>query len=237
MAISSSVNKRVVTADGTTTEFDFNFVVNDPSNVKIYLNTLRNEVLSGFEVQLNPDQQDVPGGQVVFGLAPEGELIILRVVPETQETVFNRFGPFPAKTVEFTFDQLVLMIQQLREEANRSIKVDVTEFPEFDYLFPAYVAGNVLRWSLDDPQILENLDISAILDFSVQEAVSLASDEADRSKDEADRSKDEADNSAFFANELSQFLNEFGAVLEFPADMGFITDGVLSQSYDLGGLI
>lgn len=75
--------------------------------------------------------------------------------------------------------------------------------------------------------------------------VDLAKDEADRSSNEADRSRDEAERSLAYAQEakdssvfLKEFLDDYAQeILNFPLDLGFITDAPVQASYDLGELL
>jgi hypothetical protein len=67
-----------------------------------------------------------------------------------------------------------------------------------------------------------------------------ARDEAQQSAEEAALSAAEAlmseGNATFIGQQLGQKLDELSGVLEFPTDLGFIIDGIITIAYDLGEL-
>ncbi len=72
--------------------------------------------------------------------------MIMRKVPLTQETDYRENEVLPAETLERNFDRLTMQIQQLKEEQERSIKVDI-----FSNVDPAELGRRVERvWSSCD---------------------------------------------------------------------------------------
>lgn len=107
------------TANGTSHVFNFTFKTISTTHVEVYLNGSKQT--SGYSVTLNPSQDATPGGSVAF-LTPQlvpfppaaGTVVrIQRVLPLTQDTVYNPYSAFPAKLTETTFDKTVMMAQQL----------------------------------------------------------------------------------------------------------------------------
>lgn len=73
------------------------------------------------------------GGTVIFATAPPaGRLAIRREIPYTQESNYTPNGDIPAETLEGNLDKAVMLIQQLKEELERCIKVAIAsgESPE-----------------------------------------------------------------------------------------------------------
>lgn len=73
------------------------------------------------------------GGTVTFATAPPaGRLAIRREIPYTQESNYTPNGDIPAETLEGNLDKAVMLIQQLKEELERCIKVAIAsgESPE-----------------------------------------------------------------------------------------------------------
>lgn len=72
-------------------------------------------------------------------------LVILRVLDYTQPTVLRNQSNFYADVVEKAFDRVVMLVQQVYEILNRSIKVPVGS--TVDPTLPAPVEGTVLGWA------------------------------------------------------------------------------------------
>ena len=105
------------TATGATRVFAFTFKVQSAADVEVRLGA--NRVTGGFIITTNADQAANPGGSVTFDTSPGSALVptavrLVRAVPYTQETVFNPYSPFPAKTTEGALDWLSMQIQQIR---------------------------------------------------------------------------------------------------------------------------
>jgi chromosome segregation ATPase len=76
---------------------------------------------------------------------------------------------------------------------------------------------------------------TAEADRATAQAV-ISQQQADRALDEANRAELEASTAQSASDFLSQYLDEFGQILELPADLGLISDDVVSLTYDLGDL-
>ena len=98
-----------------------------------------NSQIENVKYELNKDYTVVGdgsfenGGTVIFATAPpEGRLAIRREIPYTQESNYTPNGDIPAETMEGNLDKAVMLIQQLKEELERCIKVAIAsgESPE-----------------------------------------------------------------------------------------------------------
>ena len=113
--------------NGVTTDFSFNFRVLEDEQIVVY------ELPEGGEQQVVDSNEYTvnltnSGGNVVFNTAPANGtvIVITRLTPQTQETPYKTSQGFPAAVVEGDFDKLTMMVQELQQDSDRSVKVDVT---------------------------------------------------------------------------------------------------------------
>ncbi len=123
MSLSTSDNRRDYTGDGATAAYQLPVLVYDSSHVHAYLDGV--ETVS-FTVS---GVTDPAGVTVTFSSNVASGVIItlLRVVPETQLSVYNVGGAFPAKTTEKNLDLLCMISQQNSEELDRAVKSPIDE--------------------------------------------------------------------------------------------------------------
>lgn len=123
MSLSTASNRVVATGDAVTTVFYFNRLLYDATHLGVYLDGVLQT--SGYTVS------GVPGTStyVTFTTAPGAsvQVILLRVVPLTQLSVYAVGGAFPAATTEKNFDLVVMALQQFDEINDRSITIPVTD--------------------------------------------------------------------------------------------------------------
>jgi hypothetical protein len=120
MTISTQNISVEYTANGTDTQWSFDFVCYDEEALIVEFNGVPQTLIRKV---INDEQQSSPGGlvSVLDELGAElqpvpvaGTVIrIEREQPYTQTTSFPTSGKFPAKATEYTFDRIVMMIQQL----------------------------------------------------------------------------------------------------------------------------
>lgn len=102
----------IETSDGITVQYFFTF----PSFTTDWIYVYLDKVPTGnFSVTLNGDQNQNPGGFVVFNDPPAAgvEIRIVRQPDFTQETAYNLFGRFPSRDHEEALDKNVMMAQYL----------------------------------------------------------------------------------------------------------------------------
>ena len=155
MAISTNENTVVVVTDGIETSFTVNYVVHDPNTIFVYLNAGSGEIeLTNFTVEVNDDQDSNAGAVITFDSAPEaGNMVIARVLPILQGSVFSEYQRFPSKTVERGYDLLTMMVQQINERASRSMAAPITE-EGVDLELPPYAAGHSFMWSQTEKKLV-----------------------------------------------------------------------------------
>lgn len=113
--------------DGVQTDFPFAFRALEASHIAVYIGD--EQVTTGFTVELAET-----GGTVRFTIAPGSgkSLAILRATPFDQQTDIQDNQAFLPEIVETALDKLTMLVQQLKEELSRCVKIAVAsgEKPE-----------------------------------------------------------------------------------------------------------
>lgn len=154
MTISTTTRRKNQTADGIQTVFAYDFLVLDETHIEVYLDGDETTPLTGYTVTGVGSEV---GGTVVFSPDPPaaGTLTIARVVPRTQTYDYIVRGRFPSDTHERLADLLVMMVQEVEDKVNRSIRLNIDTTYE-DLSIPDPEAGKILKWK-DDLSGLENI--------------------------------------------------------------------------------
>lgn len=133
MAISTEVRLAgPYKGNGTTRVFPFEFVALNKTDVQVIVGSddLNSEsILSqGYNVRLNADQDNNPGGEVELDTAlDEGKLLAITTdMPYLQQLVLTNRGGFYPESVNDAFDKVVIMIQQLLVRVRRALFVPLT---------------------------------------------------------------------------------------------------------------
>lgn len=121
MSLTSTSNRVVATGNGVTTLFNYNRLLYSSSHLQVYLNAVLQT--TGYTVS------GVPGTStsVTFTTAPGSgvQVLLLRVVPLTQLSVYAVGGAFPAATTEKNFDLAIMASQQFDEKLGRAVTLPV----------------------------------------------------------------------------------------------------------------
>ena len=129
--------------DGVTTAFAYPFEVERPEDfVAFQGDTLvSNYTLSGVGEET--------GGQCTFSAPPAlgVSILLLRLVPLDQETMYPAYSPFPAAAHEKTLDRLCMQIWTLQEQLDRTTRFKQTIPPQYRNLeYPDPIPNGVLGW-------------------------------------------------------------------------------------------
>lgn len=123
--------------------FDFTVFVDDDLSV-VMADTFGAEstlvLNSDYTVDLNVDQDSTPGGTVVLTnpLADDYLLVITSQLPNLQPTDLTNQGGFYPQVVTRSLDRLTILVQQLKEQIGRAVKVPITAV--FDATADALIA-------------------------------------------------------------------------------------------------
>lgn len=135
--ISSTVRKAgPFTGNGSASTFPFTFKVftkNDLEVVSVAISTGAETTLtvdSDYTVSLNADQNSNPGGSITLtagALATGYRLIISSTIEELQQTDLTNQGGFYPSVITDALDRLTILVQQLQEQVDRSLKYPTTD--------------------------------------------------------------------------------------------------------------
>lgn len=135
MTIKTQLTKAHFQGNGAATEWPLPFPVLQPEHVHI----IETDNSGGEDTEITENYQVIGCGtddvRVVFPLsgsplAAGKKLTIYRALPFTQELDLENNAAFDAEAIETRFDNLVMQVQQIAEEVERSVKVAVTSEEE-----------------------------------------------------------------------------------------------------------
>ena len=130
MTVSMQITKRIYQGNGVSTQWDVDFPFMSASDICVYITSpegVEEEVSSHYAVDALAHTLTYPtaeSGQPP--LAKGWRLTVLRHTPLTQEIDLIRQGELDAEVLEEGYDKLTLLVQELNEQVNRSIKYPVS---------------------------------------------------------------------------------------------------------------
>jgi|GEM_PF-1685866 len=157
MSVSTTTNRIPYTGNGAQTVYPYPFKIFVTTDLQVFVAGVLQTLTTHYTVDGagNPN-----GGNVTFVTAPANgaAIVIIRVLPATQLTVYPSNDKFPSKVHEDLADRAVMLIQQLAEVDKRTLKLPVTSaFSELGVPDPDI--GKFLRWK--DATALENASITS----------------------------------------------------------------------------
>lgn len=128
MTVSSTVNQTSYAGNGVTTGFAVPFYFLENAHLRVTL--IDNATSVGIVQTLNVNYTvtgagNQAGGTLTMTVAPPNgkTLLIVRVVPATQDTDYVSNDPFPAETHERALDKLTMICQQTTTEVGKALRV------------------------------------------------------------------------------------------------------------------
>lgn len=134
MTVSMQVTKRIYQGNGVTRQWDVDFPLIAADNLGVYLTSpqgAEEEVFTDFTVDPMTHTLTYPTPE--SGKSPLGadwKLTVLRRTPLTQEIDLLRQGELDAEVLEEGYDKLTMLVQELGEKVDRSIKYPVSSKEE-----------------------------------------------------------------------------------------------------------
>lgn len=131
MTVSTTTNKVSYVGNGITTEFAIPFPFLETTHLSVY------QLLN--DIQTEREDWTVQNGNLIFETAPanEAQIVIMRIVPFTQETDYQENEILAAGTLERNFDSLTMQVQQLKELSERTVTVDIFDDTPAAELLPS----------------------------------------------------------------------------------------------------
>jgi len=130
MTISTTIIKNSYSGNGSQTVFPYTFKISVNADIQVILrSSLGTETVKSISTDYTVSGAgNANGGNVTMIVAPaSGEtLVIRRATIQTQTIDLVENDPFSAETVEGGFDKSISLVQEIQEEADRSIKLSRT---------------------------------------------------------------------------------------------------------------
>lgn len=158
MSQQDEISRNDYDGNGSTVEFPYTFRILDRTQILVSLIEIVDDDIIE-TIQVIDDDYDVDGvgnsggGTVTFFVAPPTgmSIVLVRNVPFSQTAGFPAHSPFPASTVETSYDKLTQIAQELRQTQSTALKPPT--MPNFiDGTLPSEIEP------LDILQINETLD-------------------------------------------------------------------------------
>lgn len=184
MTVPSTVTKVSYTGDGVTYNWPITFNISGitSSEVEVYLVDVASEISTLLESNYSVDLA-VP--EVIYPVSGDPitsdyQILLVRKLQLTQDTDYKNQGSLPAETIEEGSDRVVMMIQQLQEQIDRTIKADISQGEATLDEVTAAAAANAAAAAASA--------IEAATSVTVAEAAQSAAEDA---RDEAETFRDE----------------------------------------------
>lgn len=222
--INTSTNKIEYKGDGTTRSFPIPFPFTERKDIAVYVveDDETTRLTKDYYVDLEGSSVSYPGyppgeepdeSEQPAPLKAEATIVIMRSMPITQERSMGKIWPF--NEIEKAADKLTMIIQDIYEKLNRSVKLPVGTSFKGDFELPNPKAGNVIAWN-DDGTNLENQDVLTAARELAAEAKAYA-DAAEKSREAAGTS--EANVKASQESLVKAIENDKNEILKFSMDL------------------
>jgi hypothetical protein len=151
MTISTTESRISYAGNGSTTDFSYPYLFLENGDLVVVLisstGTETAQVLDTDYTLTGAGSES--GGTVTMGTAPaSGEtLVIYREMDMTQETDYIEGDAFPAESHETALDRLTMLIQQVHDQTERSLRTSISS--TIDNELPAPVANSYIKVNSD----------------------------------------------------------------------------------------
>ncbi len=132
MTVQSNLSKHIYDGNGVTTEFPFTFPITNKSDIKVYIrdNTGTLSLLSsGYTVNWTDGDESgtvtYPSDTNADKLPTGSKLVLLRICDLVQLLDLSNTNGFKPGALETALDLLTMIVQQVREELDRAVKIPV----------------------------------------------------------------------------------------------------------------
>ena len=148
MALTSTVIRNIYNGDGSTTSFNYTYLIYSNTHLLVQLYNISTGIYTTMVLNTDYTVSNVgsaTGGQVAMTVAPAVgyQLNITRNVPYTQLDVYNEYDAFPALQHGTELDLLTMQTQQLADIDTRTFQFG-ENLVGFSGTIPAPVAGYFL---------------------------------------------------------------------------------------------
>lgn len=167
----SNITSGPYAGNGIVTQFDYTFRISDETELTVFET---NDVGAVTTLTLGGDYTVAgvgadEGGVItrVAGALPTGYSWYIRSnYQATQETSFDSQGGFFPGIHEDSFDKLTFLAQQLNDRIGRAFRFSDSYSGSVSPTLPSPLAGAYVRWSNDGTALINDTDISVIINIS-----------------------------------------------------------------------
>jgi len=144
-SINDQARRVTATGNGNLTDFNFQFQVNNTSDIKVFLGTTLQQETTDYSVinsvaaaGLNTDGT----GTIRFTSAPANNVIvvILSDVPVARSSIYSSGGNVTASALEGDFDTITMQVGDQEEKISRSLRAPVDEPSSSNFEIPSKAA-------------------------------------------------------------------------------------------------
>lgn len=234
MTVQNTIVKNVYLGNGSTTVFPFTFECKKSEHIQLFIKDAAGNIASTTNFSIDLEQKKITYPKTGEPL-PEGQkLIILRQLPLHQLLNLLNQGPYYAEDVEETFDEVVMMLQQVSERLGRSltISVDIDAESSFNTIIPLE-AGKTFRVKDDGTGFEVTEDPGKVID-EAKELLELNTEQANiavNSSKQAQISEKNAKNSELISTENAAHTEQIISAGFLLANNLVIKDGQICVVY------
>lgn len=149
MTLSTLTQRNEYLGTGALATFPYTFKILTSTDLQVYVGGVLKTLSTHYTVT---GAGVAGGGNVVFTVgnlpASAAEIVIVRAVPQTQETDLAEGAKFPAETLEGAIDKTVMLTQDLREKLARTPGLPITSTKK-NLSLPEPAAGALLKTKTD----------------------------------------------------------------------------------------
>ncbi len=124
MTISTEINRVELLGNGVNGTFPYSYRIFEETDLEVYVDSVLQTLTTDYTVTGVDEDQ---GGNVIFESTAipidQASVVIIRIVPMTQETDYVEGEKFSPETHERALDRLTCEVQQLADDLSRSIKL------------------------------------------------------------------------------------------------------------------
>lgn len=219
----SKITAGPFTGNGITTTFPYQFRIERNEQLLVFEtdldgNTVELTYLTDYTV--DGVGEDVGEVTRTAGPLPTGYTWYIRSnYQPTQETAFSSQGAFFPAIHEGAFDKLTYLFLQSIDQVNRAFRLPDSFSGTVNLVLPAPVPGAYLRWSNDGQSLINDTDITVIINISgaVQTVANIADEVVDVSGNMATISTVGNNMGA-----ITYIYDNFGVLMSVNANMGAI---------------
>jgi hypothetical protein len=170
MTIINQSSRRTVNGNGTQTVFDYNFLIPSAADAALYLV----DAMSGNTTRLPSSAWSLSGagnplggtftyplGAGVQALQATQKLTLVRETPNTQLASFQNQGGFYPRALEAALDRIVMQIQQIADNVDRTLRLSVASPSGASTILPNPSSQKLIGWNAAADG-LQNFDASML---------------------------------------------------------------------------